>query len=534
MGKWMKNGSNNLQISTLNKLSNTFQKCHDSIWEGGKRDPASAFDEFSKILMVKIYDERFTPTDKKYQIQVFVNDTKTMVANRVKTIYENVKRRNKDVFNKDIELPDKIIFEVVKCLQGISLRGTDIDIKGRAFEKFLGKVFRDEYGQYFTPRDVVRFMVSVLNPTEDDIIIDPACGSGGFLLYSMISVLETISTKYKNDQDSIARIGWEFAHKQIFGIEINDRIARIAMMDMIIHEDGHSNIECCNALSDFSSFDRIREIGPDKFSIILTNPPFGSVVSDKNILTNFKLTNKKERQKTEILFIERCIDLLCEGGRLGIVLPDSILNNLTLQYVRDFIMKNSRILAIVSLPQHAFVPSGAGVKSSLVFVEKRKNLLSNYEVFMGIANHIGFDSRGEKDTNDLKGILEEWNNFQVKNQTSNHSFSIQVKDIEDNFSPEKHLSNLQRNNLNERTLGELCNGRIFSGKTPARKEYTDLGHKILKVRDLTGRGINWENNTRGFVSDLYYQKKMTYKLQESRLRRQLLSFKGLIQTTLPP
>jgi len=120
MGKWMKNGSNNLQISTLNKLSNTFQKCHDSIWEGGKRDPASAFDEFSKILMVKIYDERFTPTDKKYQIQVFVNDTKTMVANRVKTIYENVKRRNKDVFNKDIELPDKIIFEVVKCLQGIS------------------------------------------------------------------------------------------------------------------------------------------------------------------------------------------------------------------------------------------------------------------------------------------------------------------------------------------------------------------------------------------------------------------------------
>lgn len=272
-------------------------------------------------------------------------------------------------------------------------------------------MFRDEYRQYFTPRPIVKFMVEFIDPDEDDLIIDPACGSGGFLLYSLMHVIEKIQGKYNENKNSISRISWDFAHKQIFGVEINDRIARIAMMDMIIHEDGHSNIECNNALLDFDKFDKVRDIRPNKYSIVFTNPSFGAIVKDKIILNKFELAKGRKSQKTEILFIERCLELLKEGRKLGIVIPDSILTNSTLQYVREYILKNSKIVAIISLLQHAFSPSGAGVKASLLFLEKGKTQTKNYKVFMAVAKHIGFDSTRREDSNDLPDILLDWKSY---------------------------------------------------------------------------------------------------------------------------
>jgi len=404
---------NKLRKVTFIELTNKFQLCHDEIWEGGKRDPAVAFDEISKLLITKLYDERFTPAGEYYKFQIGTFEEPKDIVKRIREIYGTVQKKNSEVFKAKLGLPDVMIFRIVEHLQDISLRTTDLDAKGRAFENFLGKLFRGEYGQYFTPRQIVEFMVEVIDPNEDDYLIDPACGSGGFLLYSMKHILDKVTEKYKEDKETIDRLNWDFSHKQIFGIEINDRIARVAMMDMVIHEDGHSNIECNNALINYKNFDPAKKIKTNKYDIGLTNPPFGAVINDKEILRNFELGKDKKAQRTEILFIERCLDLLKSGGKMGIVLPDGILSNSSLQYVRDFINKNAKILAVISLPQLAFVSSGAGVKASLLFLQKKKEgeEATNYPMFMAIAEHIGYDTTGRPDSNDLPKILEEWERF---------------------------------------------------------------------------------------------------------------------------
>ncbi len=402
-----------LNRTSFNELSKKFELCHDEIWEGGKRDPAVAFDEISKIMFAKIYDERFTPSDVYYKFQIGTYEEPAEVSKRIMNeLYAPAQEKEPDVFKSDIELPSKIIFRLVEILQDISLTQTDLDAKGRAFESFLGTLFRGEYGQYFTRREIVQFMVSMLEPDEDDVIIDPSCGSGGFLLYSLEFVRNRIKERYKGDQRTIDRIDWDFAHKHIYGIEVNDRIARVAMMDMVIHDDGHTNIEPHDALDDFKHFDKRKDIKSEKFSLILTNPPFGAVVKDETILKSFELGKGRERQRTEVLFIERCLDLLKTGGRMGIVLPDGILTNTSLSYVREFIKKKSKILAVVSLPPTTFIPAGSGVKTSLLFLEKiGEPTADSYSIFMASAEHVGYDATGKPDTNDFHEILSKYQQF---------------------------------------------------------------------------------------------------------------------------
>lgn len=416
--KFKKGDANNdLRKVSLNELNRKFALCHNAIWESGKRDPAVSFDEFSKILNIKIYDERKTPEGEYYNFQIGTNENEQRVANRIKELYKEVKNQNQYIFNKDIELPDSIIYKVCSIIQDISLKDTDLDVKGRAFENFLGELFRGKYGQYFTPRQIVEFMVNVVDPDEKHFLIDPACGSGGFLLYSMMHVINKINKKYSKDQNTITWSIFEFSSKHIFGIEINDRIARVAMMDMIIHEDGHTNIECNNGLASYEKFNPTKGINREQYDIVLANPPFGAQVDDKEILSNFELGRKKgelrKQQKSDVLFIERCLDLLKPGGRMGIVLPDSILTASSLKYVRDFIKQKAKILAVVSLPNHTFRIAGAGVKTSLLFLEKKIDNIEddNYEFFIANAEHIGYDSTGKPDDNDLPKILEELRSF---------------------------------------------------------------------------------------------------------------------------
>lgn len=400
------------------ELLNKFQQCHDILWEGGKRNPAEAFDEMSKLMFCKIHDERFlTSKDEPYKFQVGTGEPIKEVANRIKKIYSDAQERDRDVFLDPMKAEDSIIYGVVEILQGISLSKTDLDAKGVAFEHFLGAVFRGEMGQYFTPRPIVEFMVNFLEPTEKDLIIDPACGSGGFLIYALEKVRKNLEARL-DPQD--ARDKWkDFALKQVVGIEINSQLARVAMMNMIIHEDGHTNIENNDALTYPERFNPRREIKLGQYTLLLTNPPFGAVVRERerDYLKDYILGGKikpRIRQNSEILFIERCIDFLCPNGRIGIVLPDGILTNSSLQYVRNYIMEHCQILTIVSLPQFAFTHFGAGVKSSLVFLRKKKvnEKLSNYPIFMTIAEHIGYDATGRKDPkNDLIDILEEYKKF---------------------------------------------------------------------------------------------------------------------------
>lgn len=401
-----------LTKTDLNELHNKFQRCHDLIWEGGKRDPAEAFDEMSKLMFAKIFDERYTEFGKPYQFQIESNVPSFIVARRIKEIYKRAQEKEPGVFNDDIGVSDNIIIGVVEILQNISLTTTDLDSKGRAFEKFLGRIFRGELGQFFTPREVIDFMVGFINPEFEDLIIDPACGSGGFLLYSIKKVTNDVFQKFSGDSRVIERIIWDFTHFNVFGIDVNNRIARIAMMDMVIHDDGHTNIECNDALSDYKCFDPRRDIHNGKYDVVLTNPPFGAVEKNPEILKLYELGAKFQRrnsQRKEILFIERCIDLLKIGGRMGIVLPDGILTNSSLKYVRDFIKRKTKIMSVISLPEYTFRPFGSGVKASILFLEKKATEdEQEYQIFMGISENVGYDATGREQLSDLPQILAEW------------------------------------------------------------------------------------------------------------------------------
>jgi len=244
------------------------------------------------------------------------------------------------------------------------------------------------------------------------------------LLNSMDLVRSIAKHEHPNDTTEQYRMWHDFAKENLFGIEINDQIARVCKMNMIIHDDGHTNIISTDSLRKFEEINDIhKRFKHDYFDIILTNPPFGATVksTEKDYLDTFDLGAKKKKrknQKTEILFIERCIDFVKPKiGKIGIVLPDGILTNSSLQYVRDFIMERCQILVVVSLPQFAFSHFGAGVKSSLVFLRRigENETLGNYPIFMAIAKHIGYDATGRKDpVNDFDKIYEEYQKFRTR------------------------------------------------------------------------------------------------------------------------
>lgn len=492
----------------LNVLHRRFSKCHDEIWEGGKRDPAEAFDEMSKLMFTKIYDERFTKVGEHYRFQIGSNENPYVIGERIRKIYREAQNKEPKVFEEDIEAPDEVIYQVADNLQDISLLETDLDAKGQAFEKFMGKLFRGELGQYFTPREVIDFMVRFINPDYNELVMDPACGSSGFLLYSIKRITEKAEKEYNNK--STEKLVWDFSHDNVFGIEINDRIARVAMMDMVIHDDGHTNIECNNALQDYDKFDPKKDIRPEKYDVLLTNPPFSGKETGEKILKNYDLGSKKKRrnsQEKKILFIERSLDLLKEGGRMGIVLPDGILTNSTLHYVRNWIKDKASLIGVISLPTQTFQPYDGADKTSILFLEKNGGETKNTPVFMGKANHVGYDTTGRPDENDFPFILEEYEKF--KENPKNYE--------PEEIDGEKLTYSLDRGLLQNRLDYEYYHPRVLSkieeiegsdyevvdlkeviddistGKTFSRSDYSKSGEIFnIKVANLSNEGIKWD------------------------------------------
>ena len=291
-------------------------------------------------------------------------------------------------------LPKKIR-TVVGYLQGIDLGQTDLDAKGRAFETFMDSFFRGNFGQYFTPRPIVKFVTDVLPITNESLVLDTSCGSGGFLLYSLDKVRKQANELYPNYKNDVRQNQryykhWhDFAEKNLYGIEINEQISRAAKMNMIIHDDGHTNVITADGLLSPEKLEEVtknRGFQYNSFDFIVTNPPFGSIVrqTEKAYMKEYKLGKKeddwlavitkpetqRDNQSTEILFIEQAYHFLKEGGYLGVVIPDGILTNSSLQYVRNQIEDWFRIIAVVSMPQTAFMSTGAGVKSSVIFLKK--------------------------------------------------------------------------------------------------------------------------------------------------------------------
>src|SRR3989338_2248296 len=416
-----KKGDPDWDLKTLDKseLKRALEKSHNTLWAGGKRNPTVAFDELCKIIFVKIRDEkRGRKTGEYYDFQIKTHEKAESVYKRLDAIYQEAKQKDPEVFKESLKIEPEELYTVVGHLQSISLNKTDLDVKGVAFEQFMEGFFKGISGQYFTPREIVSFAVRMMNINNDDLVLDPACGSGGFLLHALDEVRNQSEKFNENDEAEKYRFWHDFAQNNLFGIEINDSIARVAKMNMIIHDDGHTNVICHDALEDVSKMtEKNRGFLKSHFDVIVTNPPFGANVkrSEHPFLEQFIFGKNgkkiRDNQKTEILFIERCIDFLKpETGQMAIVLPDGILTNSSLQYVRDFLMEHCQILAVISLPQITFMHYGAGVKSSLVFVRRKgvEEDLGKYKIFLAIAEHVGYDATGRKDKNELPEILKEY------------------------------------------------------------------------------------------------------------------------------
>jgi len=434
--KYVRGGKRNgekfhdIEVVTQDNLTKVFKQAHNALWGGGELNASEAFDELDKLIFCKIWDERNCKRKEPYKFQVIsefiekdgkeepsIELTNQKLKERINELYAEGRKQDPEVFKDPVRLDANKIRTVVGYLQQINLNKTDLDSKGRAFETFMGSFFRGDFGQYFTPRPIVKFIVNVLPIKKDSYVLDTSCGSGGFLLHALEKVRLQANSEfpdYKTDPDE--RVDWkeywhDFAENYLYGIEINEQIARTAKMNMIIHDDGHTNVISCDGLlkitpqkkpieesdkereeRETSNKNTIQIKGNNKrfkekhFDFIITNPPFGSSVkqTEKAYLHQYgfgqkkvdyldvKNSNVKDRdsQSTEVLFIEQAYNFLKEGAYLAMVIPDGILTNSSMQYVRDGIEEMYRIVAVVSMPQTAFSATGAGVKSSVLFLKK--------------------------------------------------------------------------------------------------------------------------------------------------------------------
>lgn len=451
------------------EFAKLLQKCHNIIRNNDKLSPEAAFDEISKILFMKIRYERNPDEEVLFSLEKFQRDEQQFEKNIKKHLpveaqipyMQYLFKATKDEFAEDklfdsyetIKIKQYSFEQIVKELEKYNLSATSDDVKGIAFEHFLGTTFRGELGQFFTPRTIVDFMVEVLDPQEGETICDPTCGSGGFLIkafeyvrdkiekdveqckkdlkaelfdeeYEKLSEKEQLEVNEKYS-DYIRKLTIDISvpnksyQKQsnaeknrrisklssscIYGTDANPRMARTSKMNMIMHGDGHGGVHHHDGLIN------VNGIFENRFDVILTNPPFGARIEkdyklsetdrfyDKDMLKEYQkrygddcIRQIKELNKaiddgqkildrfdlgkvsglTEVLFMERCLKLLKPGGRMGIVLPEGVLNNSNLQKVRDYFESEAKILLITSIPQDVFIASGATIKPSLLFFKR--------------------------------------------------------------------------------------------------------------------------------------------------------------------
>lgn len=404
---------------------------------GITRDEAIA-QEIINLLFCKIYDEINTPPEEQVKFRAGVEESPQEVKNRIVNLFEEVRREYDDVFDEGdrIKLDAESIVYIVGELQRFAITEAERDAIGDAFEVFIGPALRGTEGQFFTPRNVVKMAIEMLDPKIGEYIIDPACGSGGFLIVALEYVWNKLEKEAKRkgwSKELLAVKRKELASKYIAGIDKDSFLAKVTKAYMAIIGDGRGGIFCENSLVPPEEWNQKtrQKIELGKFDVLITNPPFGTKIPVKGerILKQYELgfkwkfnketkgwerTNKlQDKQPPQILFIERCLQLLKPGGRMGIVLPDGILGNVTDGYIRKFILDKAKILAVVDMPPETFQPS-TSTKTSLLFLQKKKEgeRDENYPIFMAVAKKCGHTRRGYPiDEDDFPLIVKEFKQF---------------------------------------------------------------------------------------------------------------------------
>lgn len=430
-----------LKAAESDALLFTFRRCHNYIAANQGLQKLDAFGEFLKLIFCKIEDERsddlqFYATTQEWQTL----NGQMKVRERLGKLFKEVRNAYSAIFerNEQIKLEPPVLAYIVSQLQAYSLLESEVDVKGKAYEEIVGSNLRGDRGEFFTPRNVCQMAIKMLDPGPGDLVLDPACGTGGFLTVAMNHVRAKITLaeqrKWRNAESptpiemaELIRKESEYLRKSIVGIDFNPNLVKAAKMNMVMNNDGSGGLYQGNSLqrpSLWSEALRDRDL-LGKVDILFTNPPFGTKlpIMDHGTLEQYQLarawdyngdkdiwfprqpTTLTRSQPPEILFLERCVQFLKPGGRLAIVLPDSILGNPGLAHVREWIFEQTRVLASIDLHPDTFQPHNSTQTSLLVLQRKAPREIeletvagrkADYEVFIALANHVGHDKRGNR------------------------------------------------------------------------------------------------------------------------------------------
>ena len=542
----MKNNNGNLNVGE--SLLRRFEEIHDYIYANEGLSSHQTLNEFIKILFIKIFDENQVAKQFYITATELAHHTEG-VSKRINSLFQLAKQEYQDIFDEvdSLNISNRTLSFIISKLQNVNLVNTSNDASGLAFQKFLSHYEKEGRGQFFTPQPVIDFCVKMIDPQPHETIIDPCCGSGGFL-YSSLKHLQTQNPNFDS---------YSFISNSLYGIDINKDIAKIAKMKLLLEANTPNNIICYNSLEDIDTLQlQLNTYNSPRFEgfdILFTNPPFGTSgkITDPSVLYKYDLGykwksdgNKCAKTKTisngqpaEILFIERCLQLLKEGGRMGIVLPNGHFENPSLDYLRYYIKQKAKILGVVNLPQETFIPYGTGVKTSLLFLEKQSsNSELEYPLFFGQITKLGYQGnkngtpiyRKDKCGNlelkngepvideDFSNVLADYREYKQNGCRifESQSFVVDYSELNsrldyDFYSPANHeiLNKISSSSVK---LGDIVD--IVKVKSPRLKN-KELAVDYIELSDINAHSLEIINSTNYKVHEL--PSRASYELKES-------------------
>lgn len=486
---------------------------------GATRDEVLA-QQLINIIFCKLYDEKFTAPNDIVRFRAGVDEKSKEVETRIINLFKEVRANLPSVIDEEdrISLDTNSIVYVVGELQNYSLMNSERDVVADAFETFIGHALKGGQGQFFTPRNVVKMMVDILQPKETDKIIDPACGSGGFLIDALNYVWDKADKQYRKlgwKEGEIVKKKIEIATNNFRGIDKDYFLSKVAKAYMNLIGDGTTGIFCEDSLENTTNWKQETQtkIKLGAFDILLTNPPFGSKIpvegSDKlkqfnvgykwklNTATNnWEKTNTlKEQEEPQVLFIERCLSLLKNGGKMAMVLPSGILGNEQQEYLRQYILGKGNLFAIVELPFETFSPN-VTINTSVLFIQKGA---SNKNLFISINEYCGHDKKGRPtDRDDISKVSE----LYFSGKSNENNFFIKPSFLESSFVAKRYLKKYVDNiDKIERSKHPIVNFGDIITKVHNGANIDDSsiyvekkeGLPYILVKSITKEGINFEN-----------------------------------------
>ena len=422
-----------ITLTNESELYRIINRCKEIIEKKGMIRSDLSFKEMTKILLVKMNEEHRTKNNETNRFQYEIIE-KMALADKVeiKDVFYKLFREAiveypiySDPDEKIKILDGECIEQIIKVLEPWSFLGTGDDIKGAVYEIFLKSTLRGDFDQYFTPREIVDFIVKYADPEIGDIILDPACGSGGFLIQSFKHVNQKIINSDFSEKDTRIKFR-KLIEKCLWGGEADEDLHVLAKINLIMHGDGYNNIYQGDSLTN-------RNLKSNYFNLVITNPPF-TIPYNFESVKGYDVISENISTELDILFVEKCINSIDseKGGEIYIILPEGLLNLPSYLNFREWLLKKCFLTLVVSLPEGAFIPFGKSVSKTTILGLRKKDKLSKNKpeyVFLANAKEIGYEV-GKKDyktknNNDLKIFLDESKSYfsNIRNTENGGEFS---------------------------------------------------------------------------------------------------------------